>query len=56
MDDNPRNLAITAKSLGNRLQLVSATSGEEALEISDRFRPELVLLDIMMPGLDGYET
>lgn len=56
VDDNPRNLAIIAKSLGNRFQLVDASSGEEALEISERYRPEAVLLDIMMPGLDGYET
>lgn len=56
VDDNPRNLAIVERSLNGEFQLVTATSGEEALEIAPRFRPDVVLLDIMMPGLDGYET
>lgn len=56
VDDNPRNLAIVEKALGGEFQLVTATSGEEALEIASQFRPDIVLLDIMMPGIDGYET
>lgn len=36
--------------------IVCATEGAEAVNIIDRFKPDLILLDIMMPGLDGYET
>ncbi len=37
------------------LQVMSASSGEEALEIVDKERPDIVLLDLMMPGIDGLE-
>jgi CheY-like chemotaxis protein len=33
-----------------------AQSGEECLEILDKVRPDLIFMDIMMPGLDGWET
>ena len=36
--------------------LATATSGEEALAVVQDFKPDHVLLDIMMPGIDGYET
>jgi two-component system sensor histidine kinase/response regulator len=56
VDDNQRNLAIMKKILGARYRLALAASGEEALAIAEQFVPDLVLLDIMMPGIDGYET
>jgi signal transduction histidine kinase len=56
VDDNARNLDILRRTLQPRYALTTAQSGEEALGIAARLRPELVLLDIMMPGLDGYET
>ncbi|NOT35105.1 MAG: hybrid sensor histidine kinase/response regulator [Candidatus Eisenbacteria bacterium] len=56
VDDNSRNLAIVEKTLDGAFQLVTASSGEQALEIAPCFRPDLILLDIMMPGIDGYET
>lgn len=56
VDDNPRDLTIVEKTLGGQYQLVTASSGEEALYLAPRYRPDLVLLDIMMPGLDGFET
>lgn len=37
------------------LQVMSASSGEEALEIVDKEQPDIVLLDLMMPGIDGLE-
>jgi signal transduction histidine kinase len=56
VDDNPRNLNILRKTLGEEVQFVPASSGEEALEVAPHLRPDIILLDIMMPGLDGYET
>lgn len=37
------------------LQVLAAASGEEALEIVDRESPDIILLDLMMPGMDGIE-
>ncbi len=56
VDDNPTNIAILEELLSDNYELATAASGEEALEIAATFRPDLVLLDIMMPGIDGYET
>ena len=33
-----------------------ATDGDEALELAESFRPQLVLLDVMLPGIDGFEV
>jgi len=57
VDDDPTNLQLlkaTLKRLGAELQL--ARSGEEALAQARRYRPTLILLDVMMPGIDGFET
>ena len=56
VDDNEVNLAILREVLAEDYELASATSGEECLEKAEEFLPELILLDIMMPGIDGYET
>ncbi|MCZ6449819.1 MAG: response regulator [Deltaproteobacteria bacterium] len=56
VDDNPTNLAILAEMLGDEYRWEAATSGEEALEIAPDFQPDLILLDVMMPGINGYET
>ncbi len=56
VDDNLTNLSILDTLLDDDYCLKTAESGEEALEIATSFRPDLVLLDIMMPGIDGYET
>lgn len=50
-----------ARSLGDYLGVLGADvrvvfSGDEAIEISPKFRPQLVVLDINMPGLNGFET
>jgi len=37
-------------------ETVEADSGEQALEVLSKSSPDLILLDVMMPGLDGYET
>src|SRR5438128_6009709 len=56
VDDNATNIAILEELLSDHYKLHSARSGEEALAALEEFRPDLILLDIMMPGIDGYET
>lgn len=56
VDDHPANIEILEDILGEDYRLETATCGEEALELAVTFRPALILLDIMMPGLDGYAT
>ena len=57
VDDNPTNLQILLDALGsNGYKLLIAKSGEEALKIISASRPVLMLLDVMMPGIDGYEV
>jgi len=52
--DNLRILQITLEPLG--YAILAAPSGEVALKIAEKARPDLVLLDVMMPGIDGFET
>lgn len=56
VDDDPVNVSILQESLGSKYDLKTAMSGEEALEVASKFKPNIILLDIMMPGIDGYET
>lgn len=57
VDDNPTNLQVLYEALQEEgYELLVAQSGEEALRIAEEAVPSLVLLDINMPGMDGYET
>ena len=57
VDDNAVNLQVLRGALdGLDCTLLAARSGDQALTIAKRARPALVLLDVMMPGMDGYET
>lgn len=57
VDDNPANLQVLFGALEEEgYELLVAQSGEEALQVATRARPQLILLDINMPGMDGYET
>jgi putative two-component system response regulator len=57
VDDNEMNRDLLLRRLGNSgFQLLSASNGEEALQALRQKAFDLVLLDIMMPVLDGYET
>ena len=57
VDDNPTNLQMLLQTLNGRgYKLLIAKNGESALRIAAKAKPALVLLDIMMPGMDGYEV
>lgn len=57
VDDNPINLQILYKTLqGSGYRLLIAKNGQSALEIARRARPSLMLLDVMMPDMDGFEV
>jgi two-component system, sensor histidine kinase and response regulator len=56
VDDHPTNLAVLEELLGETYPLTLATSGEAALALAEEIAPALILLDVMMPGIDGYET
>lgn len=57
VDDDRINLRIIGGILRHEgYELAEAVSGEQALEVYPTFRPNLVLLDVMMPGIDGFMT
>jgi two-component system, sensor histidine kinase and response regulator len=57
VDDNPRNLQVISTMLtANGFKVVVASSGQSALKSLEIREPDLVLLDIMMPDMNGYEV
>jgi len=56
VDDAPDNLTLMAGILKDHYKVKVATSGEKALAICAAQAPSLVLLDIVMPGMDGFEV
>ena len=57
VDDTPANLDILYRALEDEgFELLVALSGEEALEVAKAANPSLILLDINMPGMDGFEV
>ncbi|MBU2512568.1 response regulator [bacterium] len=56
VDDNPTNLDVLIEILQSEYQLSVAKSGKKALEFVKRNPPELILLDIVMPEMDGFDV
>jgi len=56
VDDNPKNLQILGSLLEGKYRTAFARNGIKALEFINKKIPDLVLLDIMMPEIDGYEV
>ncbi|MGZ5278609.1 MAG: response regulator, partial [Pseudobdellovibrionaceae bacterium] len=56
VDDEPRNQRIITETLDGLFDLHIASSGEAALTSAQQVPPDLILLDIMMPHMDGYEV
>jgi adenylate cyclase len=57
VDDTPANIQMLSSTLKDKgYQISVATNGRQALEVVARLRPHLILLDVMMPEMDGFET
>ncbi len=57
VDDIPLNLVLVQKMLSRfNFQMRTATSGQHALDAVAEKKPDLILLDLMMPGIDGFEV
>lgn len=56
VDDEPNNLHVLRQILRDHYKLIFATNGEKALEAAEIHQPDLILLDVMMPDISGYEV
>jgi len=57
VDDTPTNLQVLVRTLeGSGHRILAAKDGATAIDIAARAKPDLILLDVMMPGMDGFEV
>ncbi|MBF0286473.1 MAG: hybrid sensor histidine kinase/response regulator [SAR324 cluster bacterium] len=57
VDDKPQNIQILGKTLReHQYEITVANSGKQALKVVEKLLPDLILLDIMMPEMDGFEV
>jgi two-component system cell cycle response regulator DivK len=57
IEDHEENRRIIRLLLGSAgIEMIEAASGEEGIKAAERERPDLILMDIQLPGLDGYEA
>ena len=56
IDDNADMLTLLVDTLSNRFQCMTAPNGEQGLELAKEHLPDLVISDVMMPGISGYEV
>jgi len=56
VDDTKSNIQILMELLDNRYDVIACKDGETAIEIAQEDKPDLILLDIMMPNMDGFEV
>ena len=57
VDDTPANLEVLSEALTDSgFEVAIATDGELAISQAELSLPSLILLDVMMPGIDGFET
>ena len=56
VDDTPENLDVVKGILGSDYTVKAAINGKMALKIAETQTPDLILLDIMMPEMDGFEV
>lgn len=55
VDDDDMILMMLEKTLSKEFKVITAASGEEAIEAYDKYRPDIVLSDFMMPKMNGLE-
>lgn len=56
VDDEIANIELMGAVLEEEYEILFARSGDQAIEVARKAPPDLILLDVVMPGLDGYET
>lgn len=57
VDDNKKNLQVLGNILSeNKYRVAMAIDGGKALELVPKLQPDIILLDVMMPGIDGFEV
>ena len=56
VDDEPLNLRLLQQLLQTDYRLLVAKDGKRAIELAEKEVPDLILLDVMMPGMDGFEV
>ena len=56
VDDDQTNLKFLKEILEDDYHLKTVSTGEDALEVIHDFNPKIVLLDVMLPGISGYEV
>lgn len=57
VDDNPVNVKVLSSTLaGLGYDLLTVNTGERALNVAERTKPDIILLDVNMPGINGFET
>jgi putative two-component system response regulator len=56
VDDEPINIQVLSGILDDDYKLIAATKGQKALDLARRQKPDLILLDMIMPEMDGLEV
>ncbi len=56
VDDNSINLAVIEELLGSQYDLMTVSTGSDVLKMAQEFRPDLIILDIMLHDMNGYEV
>ena len=56
VDDEKLNIMALTQILSRDYNIYAAKNGKDALEVADEYLPDVILLDIVMPGMDGYEV
>ncbi len=56
VDDEPANIKIISSILQDEYKVLAATSGEQAIKLTTEQQPDIVLLDMMMPEMNGVEV
>ena len=56
IDDNPDLRTLIASMLSDRFKVIQASDGSQGIRLATKFVPDLIICDVMMPGIDGFET